>query len=393
MSLSSNGNSNKGLGKRFFSKAVQAQGSNETSDDDYRPCKIRRTSSSGITSLPDDCICNIYKCLRNRADRNSFGLTCHQWLHIQNTNEQSLWHGYPKIASTFCPESYPMVLCKLWTRFQHFKYLCLRGCPKVTDFVASKLLFSRSEVHTLDLDFCTEYSDIELSSIFSWFPGLKDISLAETSITDIALEALVKCCPSLEKVDLSWCKSITDSGISFLLRNCHKLGTLRINFCSNVTGSGFLGCPKTLTSVVANRYYLKQEGINAMVSGGGLEHLRFSTSSEFADYEEESINTEAVITISKGCPLLRELALQNCDEVELEGWEAIGLNCKNLESLDLFGASRSLCDLGLIALSNGCDKLSELSFCDDHRCSSSALELFKHERPNVDVIIKQYIDD
>ncbi|KAI3940822.1 hypothetical protein MKW98_030141, partial [Papaver atlanticum] len=127
---------------------------------------------------------------------------------------------------------------------------------------------------------------------------------------------------------------------------------------------------------------LTPEGIKAIVSGGGLEFLSLSATFEPAKVGDISNETEAVMHISKGCPLLKKLILRNCKEVELEGWKAIGRNCKNLEDLTLYRCSK-LCDLGLQALCNGCNKLSRLSVDTDDSCSSSALEVFKRKKINV----------
>ncbi|XP_026460724.1 F-box/LRR-repeat protein 12-like [Papaver somniferum] len=220
----------------------------------------------------------------------------------------------------------------------YLQYLALKGRPKVTVYVASNSQFSGSEVQILELDYCSKYSNIDLSSIFSWFPRLVDVSLKECHINDEGLEALAKCCASLETVNLSWCHSITDSGISSLLRNCRELDTLDINFCSNITGIGFLGCPLTLTCLQAYGIKLTLEGIKAIVSGGGLEYLKLSTRNELSKVGEGSMtmNTEAVLMILKGCPSLRELYLSDFVEIiKPEGWEAIRRNCKSLEVLHL----------------------------------------------------------
>ncbi|XP_026384847.1 F-box/LRR-repeat protein 12-like [Papaver somniferum] len=298
MSLLSNGKYNQGSGKIPTSKAVQ------DGDDGYRrPRKIRRTSCS-ITNLPNDCLNLIFKFLETRGDRtktrddrNSFGLTCRQWLHIQNNNQESLWYlwscvEYPRISH----EIFPMVLCELLTRFQNIKNLGLSGRPKITDFVTSKPPFSGSKVQYLCLDYCYEYSDIELSILFSWLPRLTYISLSRSCITDKCLEALAECCSSLKKVELPWCDSITDSGISFLLQNCGELASLCISFCSKITGIGFLGCPKTLTKLEAIGCKFKPEGKKAIVNGGGMNHLILSAG--FGMAGGGCIDTEAVMTIS-----------------------------------------------------------------------------------------------
>ncbi|MCL7041987.1 hypothetical protein MKW94_008237 [Papaver nudicaule] len=369
-------------------KDVEAQGENATVDDneDDSPCKIS-TTSSYIANLPDDCLNRIFKCLETKDDRKSIGLTCRQWLHIQNDNHESLWYRHPNdpdyILPKFSPEIFPKVLCKLLTRFQNLKCLSLRGHPEITDLVTLQSQFCRSIIQNLCLDLCLEYSDTELSLMFSWLPRLTLISLKFCHVTDEGLYALAECCSSLQTVNLSYCQSITDSGISFLLQNCHELDSLSIRSCSSVTGIGFLGCAQNLTHVDAGDCKLKPEGIEAIVSGGGIECLNVSPAyRNFAKVIGEGcINTEAVMTISKGCPLLKELNLANCKMVELEGWLAIGRNCKNLELLTVCGCK--LCDLGLQALCNGCNKLCMLYVGYDNCCSSSALEFFKCERPYV----------
>ncbi|KAI3853655.1 hypothetical protein MKW98_025172 [Papaver atlanticum] len=300
-------------------------------------------------------------------------------------------------ASPMTSGSLAIITCRMLIRFQHLKRLSLSRLPRITDFVTSQSQQSfGSEVQSLSLDNCTEYSDIQLSLVFSWFPRLTYIRLDSCGITDKGLEALEKCCSSLETVHLPRCYSITDLGISFLVQNCRELRSLCIDSCINITGIGFLECAHTLASLEAGGCKLKPEGINAIVSGGGLKYLCLKRLDEFeveegfakveerfAEVEQECINTEAVIMISKGCPSLKELFLSNCEEVELEGWEAIGQNCKELESLFLTGCQK-LCDAGLQALCDGCNKFSIL-YVDSRKnsCSDSALELFERTKPGV----------
>ncbi|MCL7041988.1 hypothetical protein MKW94_008238 [Papaver nudicaule] len=309
-----------------------------------------------MSNLPGDCLNLILKLLNTKDDRNSFGLTCRHWFHVQNNSWQSLHYGNPSGANF---ESFSIVLHKLLSRFPNLKSLFIMGyLPQVTDLmqVASKPPFFESKVQFLSLVKCHLNSDVELSLMFSWFPRLTSITLSSHYITDMGLETLAKCCPCLEIINLFSRLSITDTGISFLIQNCRKLGKLRIRRCRNIT-----------------------EGIEAIVSGGGLECLLLC---DFPDLGVGYLNTEAVVTISKGCPSLKKLQLSNRMDVELEGWEAIGRNCKNLEYLYVYG-SRKLCDLGLQAMCNGCNKLSKLVVSDTNCCSRSALELFKSKKPNV----------
>ncbi|KAI3958179.1 hypothetical protein MKW98_020821 [Papaver atlanticum] len=366
----------------------------EKNDQDC-PCKIRRT-----TNLPDDCLNLIYKYLKTRDDRNSFGITCRDWLRIRDNNQESLWYHnnydphhkyepaskYPKIS----PESLAIITCKLLIRFQHLKILSLGRLPRITDVDTLNSQSFVSNVQTLLINPCSyyspEYSDIQLSMIFSWFPRLTCISLRSSGITDKGLETLAKCCSSLKTVNLEKCCSITDLGLSCVLQNCRELRSLDISWCSSITGSGFLGCAHTLTKLAACECKLTLEVIKAIVSGGELEYLYLETvPSELAKVDKGCIiNTEAVLTISNGCPLLKDLFLSNCEEVELEGYEAIGMNCKELEQLYMMGCQR-LCDMGLQAICDGCNKLIEFYIDgENNSCSSSILEhYFDGKKPEV----------
>ncbi|KAI3843475.1 hypothetical protein MKW92_000627 [Papaver armeniacum] len=387
MSLSPNGKRKQGFDKIPTSKTLQEQGVKNNHVD--RPGKLSRISLSSVTSLPGNCLDLIFKCLKTRDDRNSFGLTCHQWLRIRDNNQESLWcrcRNYEPADSKISSESSAIIICNLLIRFQNLQRLSLKGCPGISEVVASKSQSFGSKVRSLDLRFCSVYSDMQFPLVFSWFPRLTRINLYSSNINDRGLVALAKCCPSLKTADLSKCCSITDSGLSCLLQNCRELRSLSISCCSRITGIGFLGCAWTLTRLGAGGYKLNQEVINAIVSGGELEYLYLETAPyESAEFKERCIiNTEAVLTISKGCPILKELFLSNCEEVELEGYEAIAMNCKELEKLYMMGCQK-LCDIGLQAICDGCNKLIEF-YIDGEKnsCSSSILEhYFDGKKPEV----------
>ncbi|KAI3910325.1 hypothetical protein MKW92_020355 [Papaver armeniacum] len=248
----------------------------------------------------------------------------------------------------------------------------LNNCRKVTDKGLESLAKTCVYLVEIDLGECQRITDKGLEGLANYCASLKKVDLrCCKKITDKGLEVLAKSCASLENVDLIDCQGITDSGISFLMQNCSKIHSLGVSYCDNVTGIGFVGCRKTLTHVDARfMRILTTEGIKAIVSGGGIQSLSLSGN---------AVNNEAVITISKGCSLLKSLQLKSCHEVQLEGWKAIGLYCRNLVDLHV-AECRNLCDQGLKALCYGCNKLCYL-FVDSW--SDNALKLFQRERPDV----------
>ncbi|XP_026384846.1 F-box/LRR-repeat protein 12-like [Papaver somniferum] len=372
------------------------------------PCKTLTTSL--ITNLPDDCLNLIFLGLKTSIDRSSFGLTCRQWLRIQNYNHESLWFHSPLSSDTLLeigPENFSIILCKLLARFQYLKFLSLSGCPELTDVVTSQSQYFGSHIQVLYLDSCSKLSDIKLCLMLSWFPRLTTISLKNSRITDKGLEILAQSCSSLQNVNLSKCQLISDSGVKFVSQNCRQLCSLCISDCRNIKGIGLHGCSQTLSYLEAEGCNLESEGIKAIVSGGGIEHMNLAGVREPFCYKGEGyelskigegfainlrvlnlqncgsvVNNRTVTVISKGCPSLQVCNLGFCYMVDLEGWQAIGLNCHNLEELDVTGFL-GLKDLGLQALCDGCSKLTKLHIWDLNNISFPAEKMFDSKRPNV----------
>ncbi|XP_026444501.1 uncharacterized F-box/LRR-repeat protein C02F5.7-like [Papaver somniferum] len=347
------------MSKRILNEKFLIQWFGKANNDD-RPCKIRRI-------FREDPYLSAYQLTE---DRNSFGLTCRQWLHIQNNNREHLWFLYPKnkcAATTkpsIHPESFHVVFCKL---LQCNRYWLSRVCTN------SKKSYSR-RVQTLSL-----------------LP-LDELPNAGEGSTDT--EAVLKIsegCPLLKKLMLPNCEDVELEGWEAISWNCKNLEHLTVSGCQNLSIGSLLvdnmkhghfktgdvsvsdalalaqkqqvsshgeqpagkslttieqpaaaverikeseeklaavgeseleqlSADTTLTNLEAKGCRFIPEGFRAIVSCGGLKCLRFST-----------INTEAVRILSKGCPLLKNLNLSNCEDMGLQGSEAIGRNYKNLE--------------------------------------------------------------
>jgi len=205
-------------------------------------------------------------------------------------------------------------------------------------------------------------------------------------------------------VNLSYCLHISDHGLKVLSLRCSQLRAVKISSCKGVTGIGFNGCSPTLAYIDAESCLLGPEGIMGIVSGGGLEFLNVSGMSStlfggglaaigtgFAMRLKtlnlrmcRNVGDESIVAIAKGCPLLQEWNLSLCHEVRFPGWESIGLNCNNLEKLHV-NRCRNLCDRGFQALRDGCKQLLILYVNKNSWVSSTALELFKMCRVNVEI--------
>ncbi|CAH1433094.1 unnamed protein product [Lactuca virosa] len=362
-------------------------------------------------SLPDDCLTFIFEKLDSSIDRESFGLTCHRFLQIQNPNRKSLEFGCSFSRSNLSETTINIdsfILDKLIKRFTQLNSLNLCGCVNLQDSGLIQLINHGSKLHTLYLDCCFKITDSGLSHIALGCQALSFISLYRCPITDIGLQHLSKSCLSLKDINLEWCSQITDGGISAITTNCRHLRAVKISHCDKIKGVGFNGYSKTLACLEADSCKIEPEGILGILSGGGLEYLNVSCLSwctrgdglrsigggfgkniRVLDFRVcRSVGDETVIEIAKGCPLLQEWNLSLCSEIGVLGWESIGGYCGNLEKLHVNGC-RGFCDRGLLSLRNGCKRLMILYVSRCRQVSELAIELFKVARWDVEIKVEE----
>nr|GEU36097.1 leucine-rich repeat domain, L domain-like protein [Tanacetum cinerariifolium] len=291
------------------------------------------------------------------------------------------------------------------------KYLLVEGGIDRTDpqLVRFGLMWKiyGAELHSLSLSFGTIITKNGLMSITNACPLLSVISLYYyCSITDSGLETLTKACKSLKEVSLEGCTKITDRGILSLNQNCRQLRALNFSCCRKVDGVSFNGISSTLTCLDAEGCAMDMNatGAGRILSGGGLKYLNLSKSKipgnglaaiglGFASnlkilhfYKCRFIKDDAIIEISKGCPLLQEWNLSVCFQIGIRGWESIGLYCKNLGTLNVINCY--ICEAGLLALGNGCKRLSLLYIRKRNSAGYDDPSFFKSKLQREDVQIK-----
>lgn len=368
---------------------------------------LSKIGATSIVHLPDDCLTIIFHALDCRADRESFGLTCRRWLHIQNFNRRSLQFECsfsilnPSSLSRKGLDVHTVHLHRLLRRFQHLESLSLCGCTELNDSGLTRLLSYGSNLQKLNLDCCLKVTDYGLSLVASGCPSLTSISLYRClNITDDGLETLATACLSLKCINLSYCSQISDKGLKALTQRCRQLQAVNISHCESIRGVGFKGCSKSLAHVEAWSCKLNPEGVTGIISGGGIEYLdvsclswsplgdpllgiRFSSNLKVLNFRMcRSVSDTSIVAIAMGCTLLEEWNLALCHEVRISGWQAVGLYCQNLKRLHV-NRCRNLNDNGLQALRDGCRSLSVLYLNGCVQVTPFALELFKSHRANV----------
>ncbi|PWA35324.1 hypothetical protein CTI12_AA610520 [Artemisia annua] len=344
--------------------------------------KNHPTSISTTAHLSDDCLHLIFEKLDSKIDQKSFGLTCHNFLNIQNSSRKSLKLGCLRLF-LYCPHhAESFIIHRLLNRFTRLESLSLGHCFEIRDSDLTPLLKHGSELHYLFLNFCC-------------------------GVTYVGLSYVASGCKLLTEVNLGRCENITDHGIRLLNQNCRQLRSLNIYGCDKVTGVSFYGFSSTLACLEANSCAFDSTGVGGILSGGGLEYLNLHHLQERIEgngleaiglglasnlkvlnfYMCNFVEDAAIIEISRGCPLLLEWNLSYCEKIGIAGWESIGLHCNNLERLHVIGC-KNLCDSGLLALGNGCKHLSVIYINNYQQITPSGFLNFKKQKSGVEISYK-----
>lgn len=118
--------------------------------------------------------------------------------------------------------------------------------------------------------------------------------------------------------------------------SCKQLGDLNLRFCEGLTDVGLvdfaLHCGKSLKALsVAACARITDVSLEAIGS-----HCR---SLETLSLDSEFVQNKGLLSVAKGCPLLKVLKLQ-CINVTDEALQAVGTLCSSLEVLALYSFQR-----------------------------------------------------
>ncbi|CAN6554399.1 unnamed protein product [Malus baccata var. baccata] len=318
-------------------------------------CSSSSNSLTTIMDLPDDCLIFIFQCLVSGSDRESFGLTCHRCLRVQNLSRRSLQFqcSFKQLDISSLSLSAFTLVVPIWVhRATRFRLVPLVLC-------------------------CLGITDHGLYMAATGCPSLQVISLYRCQITDFGLGNLDKSCSVLKDVNLLYCYCISDCGLKALSQVCRQLQAVKISHCKGITGVGFKGSSSTLAYVGAKSCKLEPECLLGIVSGGGIEYLNISGILQncrnglaaigrgFA-FRLKILNLRlcrtfgdmSIVAIAEGCPLL---------------------HFHKLEKLHV-NRCRNLCDQGLVALRNGCKQLSVLYMNGFVQCYRSEVTIKNEEK-------------
>ena len=212
---------------------------------------------------------------------------------------------------------------------QHMRALDLSGCVNLTD-AASRMFNLSCTLERLSVGECSSITDIAVTKVARCCPRLTAINISGTRATDLSVRALAEWCPALQKLDLG-CTSVTDDGLRILALRCPSLSQLKLFCCHAVTDAALVviaeSCPGLMTLELRTCKEVTDVGIKAVASGCPL--LRT------LDLAYCFVTDAAIVAVALACPLLTELDLNGCDAVSDVGWSSVFEHCPLLHRVGL----------------------------------------------------------
>ncbi|XP_010269606.1 PREDICTED: F-box/LRR-repeat protein 3 [Nelumbo nucifera] len=208
-------------------------------------------SPSLLTVLTEDLLLRVLDNLIDSSHRKAWRLVCKCFLRLESLHRKAL--------RVFRHDSLPNLL----RRYRLLELLDLSVCPRVDDGTIAfsfgaepggfcwtrrltKLVLSRAcglrssglevvvkscpSLQEIDLSYCLGLGDREASAL-SRATGLRDLKLVKClGVTDVGLAKIAIGCTKLERLSLKWCLEITDLGIELLSKKSTGLRSLDISY-------------------------------------------------------------------------------------------------------------------------------------------------------------------
>ncbi|XP_053374436.1 F-box/LRR-repeat protein 4-like [Mercenaria mercenaria] len=193
-------------------------------------------------------------------------------------------------------------------------------------------------------------------------------------VNDVALESLHNRSRFLQRLNLSWCHGniVSEAAFCRYVQACgQNLRDLYLSSCSFVTQYSIheiaKSCPNLEELDIGSCKGIDSDGFYDISSLQSLKRLNLYRT---------NIDQYALLSIIRSCSGLKHLNLGSTDCVHAfdEVLLALGNNTKKLVSLDLWRC-RTVSNVGVSALANGCPDLQELDigWCADVKSSSMCL--------------------
>lgn len=190
-------------------------------------------------------------------------------------------------------------------------------------------------LQSLDVTYCRKLTDKGFLAVSVGCRNLKTLRLAGCKlVSNVLLQALSTNCHNLEELSLQGCSNITDSGLTDLVKGCKRISFLDMNKCSNVGDVGISNlseaCAYSLKTLkLLDCFKVGDESILSLARFcRNLETLIIGGCRDVSD--------ESIKSLASACKKsLRNLRMDWCCNISDASLRCIFVECRNLEAIDI----------------------------------------------------------
>lgn len=198
-----------------------------------------------------------------------------------------------------------------------------RGCPLLESFhlqqpggilnaVLRALFENRHNLTTLSLSTGGSMPDVQQLDepiLYAYYPTLTKLYVRYGGVLAGALRDIFTYCTNLREVGLFYCIEVSDELVDLLAHTCRNLVSLYLCACTSVTINGILSVVTSCSSLTS------------------------------LSLQEMYVNDEALILLSRNCPGLTSMRLDNCYGYPVTATTilAVAKACKNLSKITIRG--------------------------------------------------------
>lgn len=205
----------------------------------------------------------------------------------------------------------------------------------ITDKGLAEIGSGLPSLQSLDVSYCRKLTDKGLSSVAHGCHDMRALHVAGCRlITDALLKALANNCNNLEELGMQGCTNLTDTGLTVLVGGCNRLKHIDLNKCSNVSDMGVINisnaCSSSLlTFKLLDCYKIGDKSIMSLARWcNNLETVIIGGCRNLSD--------ESIKSLASACNhSLKILRMDWCSKVSDASLDCIFFECRQLEVLDI----------------------------------------------------------